>query len=78
MRRTRARRAEQFVRQVGECPSGPFVAWDNAAGEAIEPEVPASIGLIEDPAQGCSGPIWLKGGVPVISLAGFDYKVRKR
>jgi CDGSH-type Zn-finger protein len=69
---------KQFVRQVGECPSGRLVAWDNAAGEAIEPEVPASIGLIEDPAQGCSGPIWLKGGVPVISSSGFHYEVRKR
>jgi hypothetical protein len=54
------------------------VAWDNASGEAIEPTFEPSIGLIEDPAKGCSGPAWLRGGVQVVGADGFKYEVRNR
>jgi CDGSH-type Zn-finger protein len=40
-----------FLRQVNDCPAGRLVAWDKAAGKPLEPELPVSIGLIEDPAQ---------------------------
>src|SRR5277367_541707 len=43
-----------FIRQVGNCPAGRLVAWDKKTGKAVEPELPISIGLIEDPAQKCS------------------------
>lgn len=69
---------KNFLRQVGECPSGRLVAWDNATGHAIEPKYELSIGLIEDPAQQCAGPIWLKGGLQVIGSDGFHYEVRNR
>lgn len=69
---------ENFIRQVGNCPAGRLVAWDKATGKAIEPELPISIGLVEDPAQQCSGPIWLRGGIPVVSSDGFVYEVRNR
>jgi CDGSH-type Zn-finger protein len=67
-----------FIRQVGNCPAGRLVAWDKATGKAIEPEFPVSIGLIEDPVEQCSGPIWLRGGIPVVSSDGFAYEVRNR
>ena len=67
-----------FIRQVGDCPAGRLVAWDKRTGEAIEPRLPVSIGLVEDPAQQCSGPLWLRGGIPVISSDGFAYEVRNR
>ncbi len=70
--------SENFVRQSCDCPSGRLVAWDNATGEAIEPEYTPSIGLIEDPAKGCSGPLWLRGGVLLIGADGFNYEVRNR
>jgi CDGSH-type Zn-finger protein len=69
---------KSFLRQVAECPSGRLVAWDNATGHAIEPKYELSIGLIEDPAQQCAGPIWLKGGIQVIGSDGFHYEVRNR
>ena len=56
-----------FIRQVGDCPAGRLVAWDKAAGKALEPDLPVSIGLVEDPSEGCSGPLWLRGGIAVIS-----------
>ena len=67
-----------FVRQVENCPAGRLVAWDKAAGKPLEPKLPVSIGLIEDPAQRCSGPLWLRGGIAVIAADGFAYELRNR
>lgn len=67
-----------FTRETCDCPSGRLVAWDNATGEAVEPAFEPSIRLIEDPANQCSGPIWLRGGVPVVGADGFEYEVRNR
>jgi CDGSH-type Zn-finger protein len=67
-----------FLRQVHDCPAGRLVAFDKATGEAIEAHVPISIGLVEDPAQKCSGPIWLRGGIPLTSADGYRYEVRNR
>ncbi len=67
-----------FVRQVGNCPSGRLAAWERGTGQPIEPRLPVSIGLIEDPAEGVSGPLWLRGGIPVTSADGFKYEVRNR
>jgi len=67
-----------FLRQVHDCPAGRLVAFDRATGEAIEPHVVISIALIEDPAQKCSGPIWLRGGVSLTSADGYRYEVRNR
>ncbi len=69
---------QNFVDQTCACPSGRLVAWDNASGQAIEPKYEPSIALIEDPAKGCSGPAWLRGGVPLIGADGFAYEVRNR
>jgi CDGSH-type Zn-finger protein len=68
----------RFLRQVQHCPAGRLVAWDNATGRPLEPELPVSIGLVEDPPEKCAGPIWLRGGIPVVSADGFAYEVRNR
>ncbi|MCJ0763377.1 CDGSH iron-sulfur domain-containing protein [Variovorax terrae] len=67
-----------FIRQVGHCHSGRLAAWDKATGQFIEPVLPLSIGLVEDPAEQCSGPLWLRGGIAVVSSDGFAYEVRNR
>jgi len=69
---------DTFIRQVGNCPSGRLVARDRSTQKDIEPHLPVSIGLVEDPAQGCSGPLWLRGGIPVAAADGFQYEVRNR
>ena len=69
---------QHFVREAGDCPSGRLVAWDNDSGQAIEPAYEPSIGLIEDPVNECSGPVWLRGGIPLIGSDGFRYEVRNR
>ncbi|WP_200873893.1 CDGSH iron-sulfur domain-containing protein [Dyella japonica] len=67
-----------FIRQVNQCPSGRLVAWDRATGAPVETPLPVSIGLVEDPVEACSGPLWLRGGIPVVSSDGFTYEVRNR
>jgi CDGSH-type Zn-finger protein len=69
---------ETFIRQVGNCPSGRLVARDRSTQKDVEPHLPVSIGLVEDPAEGCSGPLWLRGRIPVAAADGFQYEVRNR
>jgi CDGSH-type Zn-finger protein len=64
--------------EAGDCPGGRLVAWDKATGKALEPHFEASIGLIEDPVQGCSGPIWVRGGIAIEAADGFAYETRNR
>lgn len=67
-----------FIRQVGLCPSGRLVAWDKRTGLALEPELPVSIGVVDDPAEQCAGPLWLRGGIPLVAADGTAYEVRNR
>jgi CDGSH-type Zn-finger protein len=71
--------AREFVtHEETRCPSGRLVVVDNATGSTIEPEFEPSIVLAEDPAKNCSGPIWVRGGVPVESQDGTPYETRNR
>ena len=54
------------------------MVWDKQRGAALEPDLAQSIGLIEDPAEACSGPIWLRGGIALIAADGTEYEVRNR
>ncbi len=66
------------IEEAGNCPSGSLVAWDKVTGTAIEPPYPPGISLIEDPQRGLSGPIWVKGGIPIESADGFECERRNR
>jgi CDGSH-type Zn-finger protein len=67
-----------FIRQVGDCPAGRLVAWDKRTGQAVEAELPVSIGVVDDPVKQCGGPLWLRGGVSVVAADGWEYEVRNR
>ena len=69
---------ETFIRQVNNCPSGRLVAWERKSGQPIEHELPVSIGIVEDPVEGVSGPLWLRGGIPLIAADGSAYEIRNR
>jgi len=66
------------IEQACNCPGGRLVAWDKKTGKALEPNLEPSIGIIEDPHVGVSGPIWARGGIPVESADGEKYEVRNR
>jgi CDGSH-type Zn-finger protein len=69
---------EMAVRDAWDCCAGRLAVWDPETGEPIEPDLAPSISLIEDPEQGVSGPIWVKGGIPVVSADGETYEIRNR
>jgi CDGSH-type Zn-finger protein len=69
---------KNLVRQAGDCPAGRLIALDKATGEPIEPKLPKSIGVVEDPSIGCSGPLWVRGGIELTGADGKPYEVRNR
>ncbi len=69
---------ELVIREANHCPAGRLVVHDKKTGKEIEHKLPASIGIIEDPALGCSGPLWIRGGVRIESHDGKPYEVRNR
>lgn len=66
------------IEQACNCPGGRLVAWDKKTGKAINRDFKPSIGIVEDPHVGVSGPIWARGGIPVESADGEEYEVRNR
>ncbi|MHB8060709.1 MAG: CDGSH iron-sulfur domain-containing protein, partial [Gaiellaceae bacterium] len=62
--------------ESGHCPGGRLVAFDRETGESVEPEYEQSLGLIEDTARRVGGPIWVRGGIPVISADGTAHELR--
>lgn len=65
------------IEQAGNCPSGRLVVSDKDGNE-IEPEYEPSIVLVEDPNKGVSGPLWVRGGIPIESADGITYEIRNR
>jgi len=72
------RAAKLVVHEAGHCPGGRLVVKHRATGQAIEPHFEPSIGLVQDTAQGVSGPLWVRGGIPVTGTDGHAYEVRNR
>ena len=70
--------AEMTIREAGLCPSGRLVVRDQQSNSDIEPEFAPSIGIVADPAEGLAGPIWVRGGITVMSSDGEAYEVRNR
>ena len=64
--------------EAGHCPGGRLVARDRRTGREYEPRLEPSIGLVQDTARHVSGPLWIRGGVQVVSADGGAYEVRNR
>lgn len=68
---------EVAVKKACNCISGRLVAAEKN-GAMIEPELEQGVSLIEDVAQDCKGPLWVKGGIAVEDSQGKTYEVRNR
>jgi CDGSH-type Zn-finger protein len=66
------------IKEADLCPSGRLVVLDKKTGKSLEKKYEPQISLIDDPEQGVSGPIWLKGAVPVEAADGEIYEVREK
>jgi len=71
--------AREIVKhEAAHCPAGRLVIWDKKTGKAIEPKFEPSLTLIEDTEKKVGGPIWVRGGIPVVSADGKTYEIRNR
>jgi CDGSH-type Zn-finger protein len=69
---------ELCIKEAELCPSGRLVVLDKKTGNSLEKKYDPKISLIDDPAENCSGPIWLKGSISVESAEGDTFEVREK
>lgn len=69
---------EEMIRGASNCPTGRLVAVDKQTGEKIEKEFEPSIEILQDPEMGVSGPLYIKGYIPIESSDGTAYEVTNR
>lgn len=70
--------ADTFFEQVNQCPSGRLRALDTQSGDPVELDRQPAISVTQDPAEDCSGPIWVEGGIAIESADGFEWERRNR
>jgi hypothetical protein len=68
---------EEAILAAVECPAGRLVVKDKE-GNIIEPYLEPGIEILQDPEKRCSGPLYIKGGIPIESADGFIYEIRNR
>lgn len=68
---------ELAIEEAKLCPAGRLVMVLDNEG-ALEPDYEPSIALIEDPVDKSSGPIWVRGNIPLYSADGTQYELRNR
>ncbi len=66
------------IREASMCPSARLMAWGKGSDTPYEFDFEPSVGLLEDPAIGVSGGIWLRGGIAVEDNNGEGYELRNR
>jgi CDGSH-type Zn-finger protein len=66
------------IEEANDCPSGRLKACDKKTGQPIENKREPEISVVEDPDQQVSGPLWVKGKVPIKSSDGKPYEKRNR
>ncbi len=59
------------------CPAGRLVIVEKD-GTRVEPELEPGISLVQDPAKGVRGPLWVKGGIEIEGADGTVYEARNR
>jgi CDGSH-type Zn-finger protein len=66
------------IRESMLCPSGRLVMWDEDTRRPFEDNYEPSIGVVQDPTEGVSGPLAVRGGIQVVATDGFEYEQRRR
>jgi len=69
---------EIAIQEVSNCPSGRLVVEDKNTLALMEPLIKPSVTVTEDLGKKVSGPLYLKGGIKVVSSEGILYEVRNR
>lgn len=69
---------QEAVEASWNCPSGRLVHLDTQTGAAYEQELEPSIYVLEDTGQGASGPLFVRGGIPLKGSDGTPYEAANR
>lgn len=69
---------EIIIHEANRCPGARLTAWENDSDQPHEHQFKPSLGLIEDPARGISGPLWVRGGIAIKRENGSTYEIRNR
>ena len=69
---------EEAILAAVECPAGRLVPVDKETGKQIEPEYEPGIDVLQDPEEGVSCGLFVKGGIPIQSSDGTTYEVCNR
>lgn len=69
---------ENAIAAAWECPTGRLTSIDRATGEAFEQHWDPSIVILEDVEERASGPLFVRGGIPLVGADGFEYETRNR
>ncbi len=67
----------EAIKAAVDCPTGRFTVMDTD-GNVIEPELEPSIEILQDQSERVSGPLFVKGNIPIEAADGFTYEVRNR
>lgn len=68
----------EAIKASSECPAGRLVHVDSKTGAMYEPRLSPSIALLEDRQKEVSGPLFVRGSIPLISADGSAYELRNR
>lgn len=68
---------EIAIEEASNCPSGRLVVWDKK-GNPIEPVLEPSVGVVISAEGGFTGPLWVRGNIPIESADGEMYEIRNR
>ncbi|NLV98664.1 MAG: iron-binding protein [Clostridiaceae bacterium] len=68
---------EEAIKAACQCPSGRLVLTDDEGNE-IEPAYEPAVEILQDPEKDVSGPIAVKGYIPLLSADGDSYELRNR
>jgi CDGSH-type Zn-finger protein len=66
------------IRETFHCPSGRLKIKEKGKDVFLEPHLAPSLSLIEDPQKECSGPLWVKGGIPMEDCECNPFEIRNR
>lgn len=69
---------QEAVAASWHCPTGRLQHRDSETGEVYEQRFDMSIVILEAAGRNASGPLFVRGGVPLIGADGFQYEVRNR
>jgi CDGSH-type Zn-finger protein len=70
---------DEAIQASTDCPAGRLVHHDKEADyQEIEPDLEPAISILQDPERQVSAPLYVKGGIPLVSAEGFTYETRNR